>query len=107
MLYSRKEALSRYQNLHSDVTMSSIIPGKILRLSPLGKQGWHSGESTGSLDHMWVKFVVCCRPYSEDFSPVSPVSSLDKNQNFYVMFLFHLETVDEEPLVGYTTVNCD
>ena len=49
-----------------------------------GEQGWCSGESTllvpicprfDSLTrrHMWVEFVVGSRPWSEGFSPGSPV----------------------------------
>ena len=62
------------------------VPGftDIPRYASTLEQGWRSGESTRlppmwpgfdsrTRRHMWVEFVVGFRPYSEGFSPGTPV----------------------------------
>ena len=54
---------------------------------------------------MWVEFVIRSCPAPRVSRRLLRFSSLDKNQLQLSEFQFDLETVDEEPLLGYATAN--
>ena len=76
----------------------------IIIVISLGKQGWHSGESTrlppmwpGFETQMWVEFVIGSHPCSKGFSPGTPVSLPPCPQKLtFLKFQFDLETVEEK-----------